>query len=585
MTTLLQFKQLLFLFIYFLTYPSVSYSVQDPPTSNIYDTVKNVIYAEDHPYFEKTTFLAYKEIIGQLYLASPSSQALLWLNAKNIETGNIVSVLQLMSSADNSGLNKTHYHLNFLNSKWNKLINQHDANLQSLALLDTAISINLLHYLSDLHFGRIDPQTLKFNFKTQKNSSDFIPIILNAIQNNKIDKLSELVEPKHPAYHQLKKALSSYRKQSSSPDYNTLNYLSTIRPEDTTPQVIAIRQKLNILGITTNKTNSASCLYDEELVNNVKDFQIRNGLKIDGVIGKRTIMALRPNQTQRIQQIELAMERLRWLPKIQPGPLVLVNIPAFQLWAYESEQLIESQALNMKVIVGKSVDELLKSPIFTANMYYLEFSPYWNVPKSIIIKEILPKLEEDPLYIEQQNMELVTGFHNNELPVPYTEETIGQLKNSILKIRQRPGGNNALGKVKFIFPNNYNVYLHDTPSHRLFNKPKRDLSHGCIRVEKPTELASFLLKTKPEWSHKKILKSMQLSRPKQVRLSTSVPVVIFYSTAFPEKEEIVFYEDIYGYDIKLKQALLKHHNIQINVKRFPMNLPVPNTASINMNKI
>ncbi len=577
------YKHFLILFIYLMTYPCVSYSQQAAATDTIYDAVNSVIQAEEHPYFAKSTFLAYKNIIDQLYFASPD--ALLWLNEENAQTDRVTAVLHLISYAKNSGLNEEHYHLSLMRTKWFELKGLQNVDVKTLAYLDTAISINLLHYLSDLQFGRIDPKTLKFHFELQKDTLHLIPLILEAIDTGQILHLANLVEPKLPAYRQLKKALFDYRKINDGQNFNTLNYVSTIRPEETKPQVISIRQKLNSLGVSTNKNNSASCLYDKELVDNIKDFQFRHGLTADGVIGKRTIAALKPTLSQRIQQIEFALERLRWLPKIQPGPLVLVNIPAFQLWAYESDELIESEALNMKVIVGKSKDKLLKSPVFTANMYYLEFSPYWNIPRSITIKEIIPKLEKDPFYIEQQNMELVTGFHNNEGPVPYVDNVIEQLKNSTLKLRQRPGGGNALGKVKFIFPNNYNVYLHDTPSRRLFNKPKRDLSHGCIRVEKPTELAQFLLKTKPGWNQKKIWQSMNLNQPRQVRLSSSVPVIIFYSTAFPVDNKINFYEDIYDYDIKLSKALLEHNKTQIKQLAVPIQLPVSNTAGIDMNKI
>jgi murein L,D-transpeptidase YcbB/YkuD len=312
--------------------------------------------------------------------------------------------------------------------------------------------------------------------------------------------------------------------------------------------------------MSVNKDNSASCLFDETLVTEIKKFQNLHGLLNDGIIGKKTIEALNIPLALRIQKIELALERLRWLPKIGGGPRVMVNIPAFQLWAYNTDK---HEPINMKVIVGKSVKR--KSPVFTANMIYLEFSPYWNIPNSITFEEIIPKLLENPQYIEQQNMELVSGFHNNETPVPFTEETMIQLKAGTLKLRQRPGRGNALGKVKFIFPNNYNVYLHDTSSRGLFRKPKRDLSHGCIRVEKPFELANFLLQSKPYWNQKKTRLAMNLPHPKQVRLSQSIPVIIFYLTASAVQNKIYFYNDIYGYDTELNQALIQHDNVQKSV--------------------
>ena len=576
-----QYRHLVFLIPYLITYSSICYSFQNGPPTNINEAMFNVFNAEDHPYLVKKNFLSNKATIEKLYYFS--TEPFIWLNKSNETTKKINSIFKLISTAKERGLNEDHYNLNFLRDKWEQLKTQQSDNLTNTALLDTALSFNLLHFLSDLKFGRINPQTLNFNFKPKKNLSAFIPLILNAIHKNEIDSLADKVEPRVPVYQQLKTALSDYRKLNTTQEHNYLNFISTIRPEDSSSQIIAIRQKLNILGIPTDKNNSASCLYDKKLVDIIKDLQLRHGLKVDGVIGKKTIAALSPTLTQRIQQIELALERLRWLPNIQPGPLIMVNIPAYQLWAYDSDKLIESKALNMKVIVGKS-EELLKSPIFSADMFYLEFSPYWNIPKSITFKEIIPKLEENPWYIEEKNMELVTGFHNSSHPIPYTDYSIEQLKDLSLKLRQRPGKGNALGKVKFIFPNSYSVYLHDTSSRRLFNKSRRDLSHGCIRVEKPTALANFLLKTKPGWNQNKTLQSMKLTRPKQVRLAKAIPVIIFYSTAFYVEDKINFYEDIYGYDTKLSAALFKHHSAQVNSKLSTI-LPVPDSASIDMNKI
>ncbi len=551
-------KNFFLLLICFITYPSFCYSSENTQFNYISTAIQSVITADEHPYLNKRIFLAYKKIVDDLYFFSP--QHLLWLNKDDLNNQNIMAVLKLISTAKQSGLEEEHYNLSLLLTQWQQLKNQPESSFNQLATLDIAISINLFHFLSDLHFGRINPLSLAFNFVPNKNSSKFVPLILNAIQTNEIDKLANKVEPHHPIYRSLKTALLNYRQLNATPYPNKIRYISSIHVGETAPQIIAIRQQLKHLGIQTSYKNTASCLFDDNLLNSIKTFQIHHGLMDDGVIGRETIKALNIPLSKRIQQIELAMERFRWLPKIQTDSLVIVNIPAFQLWAYNTRDTNSSNVLNMKVIVGESVKS--KSPVFTADMYYVEFSPYWNIPKSITIEEILPKLEENALYLEQQNMELVTGFHNNEIPVLYTEDSITQLKNGLLKIRQRPGEKNALGKVKFIFPNKHNVYLHDTPSQELFNKPKRDLSHGCIRVEKPTELASFLLESKPGWNQKETLKAMQLQQPKQVRLKKPIPVIIFYSTALAIKDKIYFYNDIYDYDAKLNQALIKHSNRQ-----------------------
>ncbi|MFK5950304.1 MAG: L,D-transpeptidase family protein [Methylococcales bacterium] len=527
------------------------------PQQNIIDidiAVTQTISADTHPLFSDQDFLNYKVALTNLYFLSP--QQLLWVNPNKPQ---VKAVLKLFASATDSGLNPENYSLSKLTEQWCQLKNKENISHTEQAILDTAISINLIHFLSDLRFGRINPKTLKLNNNSKQNAFTFVPIILKAIAEDKVAQLSKLVEPSNKTYQQLKKALLSYKNREASEAIKNLHYISSIRPGELSPQIAEIRQQLSLLGLTAIENNS-SCLYDGALVSVIKKLQFHHGLKEDGIIGKNTFKALNTPISQYIQKIKLALERFRWLPKNQQLPVIMVNIPAFHLTAYPSDKNT-NQPLDMRVIVGKSKKN--KSPIFTAKMYYLEFSPYWNIPKSITFDEIIPKLQQDPLYLDQHNMELVTGFHNDEAGLPYQEDSLAQLQSGELKLRQRPGKSNSLGRVKFIFPNNYNVYLHDTPSRHLFRKSKRDLSHGCIRVEKPMELASFLLQTKRGWNQKKIVKAMQLPSPKKVWLDKAVPVVIYYSTAAILNGEVVFYNDIYHYDAALSQALNGQNNLSL----------------------
>ena len=516
-------------------------------------TINKVISADNHPFVDENIFLNHKTTLAELYLLSP--HYLLWLTP---DKQKIDAALQLVATANASGLNREDYNLTSLQTEWQQISTQQSVSYNDLALLDTAISINLIHFLSDLHFGRINSKSLKLNFSLEKKSAVFIPLILKAIQQDNILQLASLVEPSIPIYQKLKKALLDYRKNKPEQSLLKLEYVDTIRPRDSSQQIIELRQQLSLLGISTN--NNHSVVYDQTLVDQVKNFQFHHGLTQDGIIGRKTIKALNIPVSHRTQQIRLALERLRWLPKLQPGPSVLVNIPSFQLWAYPTDKMDEQQAINMKVIVGKSNKKNLKSPVFTANMRYLEFSPYWNIPRSITFKEILPKLKDNPFYLEERNMELVSGFHNNEFAQPLTDESFELLQAGLLKLRQRPGKGNALGKVKFIFPNNYNVYLHDTPSRFLFNRSKRDLSHGCIRVEKPSSLAQFVLKSKKGWNSSRISEAMHLQSPKRVFLKKAVPVVIYYSTASIVRNELIFYDDIYDYDAGLSEVLFNPRN-------------------------
>jgi len=542
-----------------LALPANSNPLQYEQVVGIDVVIQQIISVDTHPILDNKVFQNYKKVLDDLYFLSP--QHLLWIDSQTPDKQKVTLVLDLITKANESGLNAEHYNLTNLTNHWQQLKNKQIVSYTEMAVLDTAISINLIHLLSDLRFGRINPLALVPNYNSKKNAFSLIPIILEAIAKNKVSLLSSQVEPSNRAYHQLKKVLLEYKNKESGQAIKKLPYITLIHPNDLSPQIIEIRQQLNLLGISSDG-NNPSFLYDQELSNQIKKLQFHHGLKEDGIIGRNTIKALNTPISQGIQKIKLALERFRWLPETATDHLIMVNIPAFQLTAYHlnSNNKIP-QSLDMKVIVGKSKDT--KSPVFTANMYYLEFSPYWNIPKSITFDEILPKLQEDPLYLEQHNMELVTGFHNDEVALPYEEGSFAQLQAGKLMIRQRPGKDNSLGRVKFIFPNNYNVYLHDTPSRHLFRKAKRDLSHGCIRVEKPTEHAHFLLQTKRGWDKKEITKAMQLSSPKKVRLKKAVPVIIYYSTASIVQGEVVFYNDIYNYDTKLSHALMEHNKLPL----------------------
>ncbi len=545
---------ILFLLSQLFALPVYSQILPDKKIIAIDTAITQVISADTHPLLGYKDFLNYKTALTNLYFLSP--QQLLWINPNKPQ---IEAVLKLFTSAADSGLNPEDYCLSKLTEQWNRLKNKTYISHSEQALLDTAISTNLIHFLSDLRFGRINPKTLKLNNNSQQNAFTLVPVILKAIAEGKVTQLSKLVEPNNKTYQQLKKSLLSYKNREASEAIKNLHYISSIHPSEVSPQIAAIRHQLGLLGLTAIENNS-SYQYDETLVSAIKKLQFQHGLKEDGVIGKNTFKALNTPISQYIQKIKLALERFRWLPKNQQPPVIMVNIPAFHLTAYPADKE-KNQQVNMRVIVGKSKKN--KSPIFTAKMYYLEFSPYWNIPKSITFKEILPKLQQYPLYLDQHNMELVAGFHNNEAALPYQENSLAQLQSGELKLRQRPGKNNSLGRVKFIFPNNYNVYLHDTPARHLFRKPRRDLSHGCIRVEKPIELARFLLQTKQGWNQKEIEKAMRLSSPKKVWLNKAVPVIIYYSTASIVRGEAVFYNDIYHYDKALSQALNKQNNLSL----------------------
>jgi murein L,D-transpeptidase YcbB/YkuD len=269
----------------------------------------------------------------------------------------------------------------------------------------------------------------------------------------------------------------------------------------------------------------------------------------------RVLAVQSPPEAARVRQIELALERLRWLPELGDRRLIVLNIPMFQLWAWDPWS--EAPSLSLRAIVGRA--GRTPTPVFAKELDAVIFRPYWNIPTSILRGEILPALAREPGFLDREAMEIVQGAGDNAQPVAITEENLALLKQGALRLRQRPGPENALGLIKFVFPNEEHVYLHDTPGKRLFNRPRRDFSHGCVRVEDPVALAEWVLEGEPEWTRERILAAAADAehQSRVVRLRQPIRVILFYNTAtvLPGSGEVHFAEDIYRHDRTLDRAL------------------------------
>jgi len=284
-------------------------------------------------------------------------------------------------------------------------------------------------------------------------------------------------------------------------------------------------------------------------------FQGRHGLTSDGAIGTRTVAALQVPAAARADQIALALERLRWLPDLGTRRVVAVNIPMFRLWAWEPGPLDEAPVFATDVIVGRAVRT--ETPVFVETLDHVIFRPYWNVPSSIVRDEVLPAIRRRPGYLASQQMEIVRGPGDDAEVVPATPEAVAALAAGTLRLRQRPGPHNALGLVKFVFPNRESVYMHGTPTPSLFARDRRDFSHGCIRVADPPALAAWVLEGVPGWTAARIGDAMQADRPERVPVAAPIDVVLFYMTAAvgPDDGLLHFADDIYGHDRALAGAL------------------------------
>jgi murein L,D-transpeptidase YcbB/YkuD len=427
------------------------------------------------------------------------------------------------------------------------------------SLYDVAVTVGVLRAIDAVHRGRVDPRTLDWGFSLAARRLDRAALLREARGGRGIPALLDSLEPSYPHYLRNRRELARYRalaRAGEPPAVPPLPKGRKVEPGRAWDGLPALRARLTTLGDLAADPPAPveAGLYDAATVAAVKRFQARHILDVDGVIGKATVEALNVPLARRVRQIELALERGRWLPRLADRPTVFVNVPLFRMWA--SDPVRGDEPLRMNVVVGKAVSNA--TPMFVDEMEYVVFRPYWNPPPSIVRKEIVPHARRDPSYVERERLEIVASGRNDAPALPATPENLDAVLAGRLFIRQKPGPRNSLGLAKFIFPNQDNIYMHDTPAPQLFSRTRRDFSHGCIRVEDAAALAEWVLHDKPGWTRERIEKAMQEERPTQVNLSQRLRVVIFYDTVHVNSEGVVhFVGDIYGHDRALDQALAR----------------------------
>jgi murein L,D-transpeptidase YcbB/YkuD len=365
----------------------------------------------------------------------------------------------------------------------------------------------------------------------------------------------EPIAPRYERYVLLEQALIRYRTLAADPALMPPPNLAGLRPGMRSPLVPALRRWLEALGdaAPANAATARSDVYDGVLVLDMKHFQTRHGLAVDGVIGKGTAQALQIPLRQRVRQIELTLDRWRSLPAPGPRPAILVNVPEFRLYTLraEDERMAGGGDLDMKVIVGKALET--ETPELSGEMESVVFRPSWGVPRSIVVKEMLPKIRSNPGYLAKERLEIVGGKAPTQA---VTKATLAGLASGALGLRQRPGRENSLGLLKFVVPNDEDIFLHGTPAESLFARPRRDFSHGCIRVEDPVALAEYVLRDQPAWTRARILAAIQTDSTSQVELLEPIPVHVEYMTAVAQPGgEVRFFEDLYGRDAELEKRL------------------------------
>ncbi len=472
----------------------------------------------------------------------------LWL-ARGRPTAAAADATRVLGAAGEHGLVAEDYGAARLDAARRELTGGGVATAETLADFDTGITRGLLRHFRDLHIGRIDPRRLSFDYEIDPKHIDVVALLTKALRDGDLAGRVVEAEPEFAQYRRLLDQLTRYRALARDLDVGPVVVAGTLRPGEPAPGAEGLARWLAALGDLPAASRDVDSVYDEVLVAAVRRFQERHGLTPDGIIGTATARALAVPAEQRVQQIELALERLRWLPTPAGRRAVFVNIPAFELFAVDAVGSDAGPALQMRVVVGKAGT---KTPAFSGTLATVVFAPHWNVPRSIVVHEELPKLRRDPGRLAARRFEIVSG----DTVLPATAASVEALAQGRARLRQRPGPGNALGRVKFLFPNSHGVYLHDTPSRDLFARSRRDFSHGCIRVERPTQLAEWVLREQADWPPERIAAAMAGTRETFVRVEPSVAVVIAYATAVARRDgTISFYEDLYGHDAALEKAL------------------------------
>jgi L,D-transpeptidase YcbB len=417
--------------------------------------------------------------------------------------------------------------------------------------LDLLLTDAFLTLGSHLFGGRLDPVSFDPEWQPSRREVDLVEILNNAVQNRIIKESLYSLLPHYSEYFRLRESLARYRKVHNEGGWPVIPEGPTMRRGESGERITALQERLLLAGDLDRDVLTNDRLFDHTLESAVIRFQRRHGLEPDGLVGRETLAQLNTSVEKRLQQVLINMERWRWLPTDLGDRYIIVNIANFELEVIESGELV----MNMRVIVGR---HYRRTPVFTGHMTYLVLSPFWNIPPGITANDVLPQVRSDIYYLEKNNIRVFRGWGSDaeEIDPVTVDWSAITPRNNPYRFRQDPGPDNSLGLVKFMFPNRFNVYLHDTPARELFSRVQRDFSSGCIRIEKPVELAEYLLANRSQWTRESIIAAMRQPVERTVTLSRPIPVHILYWTAWAEEDGTIhFRRDIYNRDQRLYDVL------------------------------
>jgi murein L,D-transpeptidase YcbB/YkuD len=423
--------------------------------------------------------------------------------------------------------------------------------LVDLDLLLTDSFFTLAHHLSQ---GCVNQATFQPEWSIPGASEDISEVLTTALEKHRVGEALRTFAPHTPEYASLSKALSRYRKMAKHNNLQIIPEGRLLKKGMRSERVPELRNKLALFGDLEKSSTATGDFFDAPLKQAVARFQQSHGLRPDGIVGSSTLQELNTPIEQRILQIMVNMERMRWSNGGRADRYLIVNIARFELEVVDKGNVV----LSMKVVVGKP---FLDTPVFKRKMTYLVLDPVWNIPESIAKEEILPKIKKDRNYLKKENITVLRGWGDKEEevdPQSVKWKSVTPL-NLYFRFRQGPGPRNPLGRIKFMFPNRYNVYLHDTPAKNLFSQDVRTFSHGCIRIEKPLELAEYVLKGDPRWTKDGIEAAIKKGSTREVRLPRPLDVYVVYVTAWVDKDgSAEFRDDVYGRDAVLYDALVQN---------------------------
>lgn len=499
-----------------------------------------------------------------------------WSDGRGL-TRPVIALVNALHRADRDGLRSQDYHLaairTLLAAVRGDIRNGGEILPDRWAELDLLLTDAFLVFGSHLLAGRVNPETLKPEWVANRRGADLAAVLESALASGDVAGTLAMLEPPQQGFRRLRAALAYHRAVAarggwpSIPDgpklkrgdyglpvarlRERLRLGGDLVPDDYGPSWFALQERLLIRNDFVTVAGMDPERFDEALERALKRFQARYGLTAHGVMDATTRRELNVSAERRVEQLEVNLERWRWLPQDLGRRHIIVNIPAFELEVVEKDAVV----MSMRVVVGRPYQH---TPVFSETMRYLVLNPYWHVPHAIAVKDVLPQVKRDYSYLMQQQMRVFRGWGPEARAIdPATVDWSAVTPSRFpFRLAQDPGPVNALGRIKFMFLNKFNVYLHDTPARLMFAETQRDFSHGCIRIQKPLDLALYLLQPDPKWDRDALLRALDKEKDRSVALPAPIAVHLLYWTAWADEDgTIEFRRDIYGQDAPLLAAL------------------------------